>query len=260
MMIDAGPIWIKCIFAEEINIIRMETLKEKLEMVKSSEGFINHMSNIAKSLLSEYQIRKGEKRYDILEIEFYYFDKDHPDIITYPRTAESGDWFFHQSGVDLCFKSVVVRNENTKDDGRQGTINPENSHFGGILIRAIRRGDGTLFLGPLNTCDELFDRLNAFGNNDDLMPLIEKRESAKPYEEKSYSRYFKFSSDSTKKKDTLSKGYMTYNNDIKLGICIEEKYRYSLLDEVEPVCKKLATYKRTVNLIDKPSLPAPKPL
>lgn len=238
----------------------METLKEKLEMVKSSEGFINHMSDIAKSLLCDYQIRKGEKRYDILEIEFYYFDKNYPDIITYPRTAESGDWFFHQSGVDLCFKSVVVRDENTKDDGRQGTINPENSHFGGILIRAIRRGDGTLFLGPLNTCYELFDRLNAFGNNDDLMPLIEKRETAKTGEMKNRKRYFKFSSDSTKKKEASLKYYTTYNNDITLEKLIENEYRYSLLDEVEPVCKKLATYKRTVGLTDKPGSPAPKPL
>jgi hypothetical protein len=258
-MIDAGTLCIKCIFAEKFNIIRMETLKEKLEMVKSSEDFKNQMDGIAKSLLCDYQIKKGEKRYDILEIEFYYFDKGHPDIITYPRTAESGDWFFHQSGVDLCFKSVVVRDENTKNDGRQGTINPQNSHFGGILIRAIRRGDGALFLGPLNTCDELFDRLNAFGNNDDLMPLIEKRETGKPDEKKKHSRYFKFSTDSNKKRDTLSKDYTTCNNDITLGICIEAKYRYSLLDEVEPVCKKLATYKRTVELIDKPSLLEPKP-
>jgi hypothetical protein len=222
----------------------MKTLKEKLEMVKSSEDFIKHMNDIAKSLLCDYQITKGKKCYDILEIEFYYFDKGHPDIITYPRTSESGDWYFHQSGVDLCFNSVVVRDEDTKGGKRQGTINPKSSHFGGILIRAIRRGDGTLFLGPLNTCNELFDRLNAFGNNDNLMPLLEKRKSAKTGKIKKCSRYFKFSSDSAKKKDTLSKGYTTCYNDITLGICIKEEYRYSLLDEVNPVCKKLATYKK----------------
>jgi hypothetical protein len=99
------------------------------------------------------------------------------------------------------------------------------------------------------------------------MPLIEKRETGKPDEKKNHRRYFKFSTDSNKKKfstdsnkkkETLSKDYTTCN-DITLGICIEAKYRYSLLDEVEPVCKKLATYKRTVELIDKSSLLESKP-
>ena len=42
-----------------------------------------------------------------IDIEFYWFSKNHKDTITYPRNCNAGDWFFHNSGVDLAFDSYV---------------------------------------------------------------------------------------------------------------------------------------------------------
>ena len=103
-------------------------------------------------------IHKGDKEYEIVDIEFYMYNSQHPDVITYPRVMEMGRWFFHSSGVDLTFQSTPDR-------------------FGGILIRGIRNvdddNDNNQILGPQRCVNALWDNFNAFDNRYDTeYPII----------------------------------------------------------------------------------------
>lgn len=125
-----------------------------------------YFADIAKELMCNHRILKGNTAYDIVEIEFYLFTPKHQDVITYPRATSEGQWFFHQSGVDLTFKSVNVEftNEETRDTIKEG--NGETSTFGGILIRGIRRlRDKKYIWGPLKCVNELWDIFDSFSSN-----------------------------------------------------------------------------------------------
>lgn len=113
---------------------------------------------IATKLFSDYVIKKGDKQYKIIEIEFYLYNKTHPDVITYPRHIEAGRWYFHQSGIDITFES-----------------NEES--FGGILIRGIQDSNGRKFLGPLKCVEELWDNFNAFTSTTDEYPYLQLQEN-----------------------------------------------------------------------------------
>lgn len=110
------------------------------------KGFQDKCEEIAEKLLKNYCIQCGEKKYYFAEIEFYYYDKERWNNKwnekTYPRDKkDAGDFFFHYSGVDICFNSKF-------DEGK----------FGGILIRSLK-DDGHFITGPsvcmleiLNNC------------------------------------------------------------------------------------------------------------
>lgn len=140
-----------------------ETLKRWLnleDISESSEGdnYETHFSKIAELLLINFAIVKGTDKSEIVEIEFYLFTPSHPDVITYPRITEAGQWFFHQSGVDITFKS----------DGKR---------YGGILIRGIKQiesiGKRRPILGPLKCMDALWDKFDAFNPQGQDIPHLE---------------------------------------------------------------------------------------
>ena len=94
-----------------------ETVKQRFEL-------------IAKQLFNQYEIIKGEKTYDFLEIEFYFYSNNHPDTTTYKRNMPAGLWHTHLSGVDITFES--------NDD-----------YYGGVLIRSIIDHENKVINGPL---------------------------------------------------------------------------------------------------------------
>lgn len=121
----------------------------------SDSTVINEVfKEIAVELFSNYHIQKGIRKYELLEIEFYFFSNNHKDIITYPRTSDRpGMWFFHMSGVDITFGSKVECN---------------NEFYGGILIRSMIRTDENKpfpISGPMKCVEELFDYINAVDHN-----------------------------------------------------------------------------------------------
>ena len=135
---------------------------------------------IARFLMGNYVIKKGNKEYAIVEIEFYYYSPDHKDFITYPRKTEAGRWFFHQSGVDLTFKSRGI--EYTKEGNKKVTFKlTDNPAFGGILIRGIydMAGDEYIF-GPLKCVNLLWDEFDAFDGNKQEYPILDKVEVTLP--------------------------------------------------------------------------------
>ena len=71
-----------------------------------SEDTDTLFSSLAQLLFNRCIIKAGDKNYRLLEIEFYLYSSSHPDLITYPRIDSEGvNWFFHQSGVDICLYS-----------------------------------------------------------------------------------------------------------------------------------------------------------
>jgi hypothetical protein len=161
----------------------MEELKKLLDLskLKSSNVIEDCFRKVAKELFQNYHIEKGENCfYDFVEIEFYYYSEGHQDVITYARTANAGDWFFHNSGVDIAFKSV-----NDKEC------------YGGILIRGIKKGDAVI-AGPLNCVDELFDKFTALEIPKDF-PIITLKENKTNEEPKCCKRWIKSKSQNLNK-------------------------------------------------------------
>lgn len=135
-----------------------------------------HFKELAKIILENVIIKKGDNLYIPREIEFYLYSSKHRDIITYPRNSCGGEWFFHPSGVDITFESNVEIRPNSKNVNKPFLTN--DAFFGGILIRAIdkiEKSKGDIIksiTGPLNVLDELFDQFNAFNKPDNFPCLI----------------------------------------------------------------------------------------
>lgn len=126
----------------------MQLLKSPFEKLEgNSEKFQSKCSDIATKLIQYFCIECGTKKYYFAEIEFYYYKvglwDEEWNKKTYPRTGKkAGDFFFHYSGVDICFDSEFKKGE-----------------FGGILIRSLKDTDGNFITGPsvcsleiMNTC------------------------------------------------------------------------------------------------------------
>nr|WP_321378669.1 hypothetical protein [uncultured Bacteroides sp.] len=132
---------------------------KKLLIIKSDEDVEARFKQIANALFQNYHIEKGTDIYDFLEIEFYYFNEQHPDIVTYDRTIDGGKWFLHASGIDISFQSKVEKDE-------KGKIDYDNSFYGGILIRSLskRTANDTsrVIGGPRKCLYELFNDIDVF--------------------------------------------------------------------------------------------------
>ncbi|MDD7514462.1 MAG: hypothetical protein PUK08_04480, partial [Campylobacter lanienae] len=155
-------------------------LKELLTKESLLENGVNGLEEkfdeIAKILLTKTKIVKGTREYYITDIEFYLYCDGHEDIITYPRNCEAGDWFFHDSGVDISFESNIKFDNTGKAELSSKNI------FGGILLRGIKPVGGyssskNLTDAPKNIVDELFDKFSAFEESEHFLvnfPLLKE--------------------------------------------------------------------------------------
>lgn len=88
----------------------------KLKELMSLNGEMNaaeiesRFTQIAKLLFEDFAIQKGEKIYLFKEIEFYFYNKHHRDIITHPRFSDSLYWYVNDfGGIDLNFPSEICK-------------------------------------------------------------------------------------------------------------------------------------------------------
>ncbi|MBD5360000.1 MAG: hypothetical protein HDR87_04750 [Bacteroides sp.] len=134
-----------------------ELIKQLQSCPASADDISNYFSETAKLLMNGYVISKRGVEYEIIDIEFYLFTPEHQDVITYPRDCKAGEWFFHQSGVDLTFATT-------------------ENQFGGILIRGLREAGekDPKAVGPLKCVDLLWDKFSAFEVVDAEIPIITK--------------------------------------------------------------------------------------
>ena len=182
------------------NLLRQEWLLDGSNIEKKFQ-------DLASILLHNVVILKGNKKYKLTDIEFYFYCPTHQDIITYPRNSKAGEWFFHSSGVDLSFESNVPMREKAST-GKLMPCLTSDSAFGGILIRGIKHIDcfsdhqeeKYKLNGPMKVCEELFDKFDAFGNPDDFPRIILEKHNATSHIKSNHRVNLKSASKTTKDK------------------------------------------------------------
>ena len=158
--------------------LRLKLTKDSLRNEILQNGYQKTFDKIAKILLNKVAICKGEKIFYIKDIEFYLYENNHRDIVTYPRICKAGQWFFHPSGIDISFESSVDVKSN--DYELFQPILREDAFFGGVLIRAIFPADKAPsdarkynLDGPHKVEWALFDCFDAFNETTNFPHLIE---------------------------------------------------------------------------------------
>ena len=131
---------------------------------------------IAKMLFESFAIQKGETMYLFKEIEFYFYNKNHRDIITHPRVSKPLCWYVNDfGGIDLNFESKIKFENrlNSKGKNVKKYVLDESAYFGGVLIRQLKEVEsGEILKGPL-ACAELFRCYDATGVDHDFPVLVE---------------------------------------------------------------------------------------
>ena len=191
------------------NLLRQEWLLDGSNIEKKFQ-------DLASILLHNVVILKGNKKYKLTDIEFYFYCPTHQDIITYPRNSKAGEWFFHSSGVDLSFESNVPMREKAST-GKLVPCLTSDSAFGGILIRGIKhigcfsdhQEEKYKLNGPMKVCEELFDKFDAFDNPDDFPRIILEKHNATSHIKSNHRVNLKSASKTTKDKvaSILSNNY-----------------------------------------------------
>jgi hypothetical protein len=106
-----------------------------------------HFDYVAGLLLNRIILHVGENQYRFTEIEFYFFKSgihEDPFIHKDKMQLETGQWYFHGSGLDITFGDGI--------------------NHGGILIRGMSQlkcQEQKFINGPLRVINEIF---KAFGN------------------------------------------------------------------------------------------------
>lgn len=203
-------------------------LKEKLSLSncpKEQNEFFEYFKVIANLLMNKCVISKEGVNYEILEIEFYLFTPHHQDVISYPRDTKVGQWFFHQSGVDLTFES-------------------DNKYFGGILIRGLRNIDtGQLTLGPQKCVDLLWDKSDAFKIQENEYPIIKVACQKLDENIRNYPRWIPVKDDDKAKmleywtERVKDKGYDVCPTTDKTDIIFNSPYRFIKFDLINGIPK-----------------------
>ena len=116
----------------------LEELSQKL-CKKNINNYQVVFSEYANKLMNEYCLKVDDKKYNLIEIEFYFYDKEnHPDPYIYcnEKQKDCGKFYFHGSGMDITFGNGKC--------------------YGGILIRSIMNEEGQYINGSLKLLEELF--------------------------------------------------------------------------------------------------------
>lgn len=114
----------------------------KINRISNEDEVEKTLEEMALELLRNVVISKGDRRYRIVELEFYWYKEGiHEDTTVYPRVCQVGEFFYHYSGVDIALDTC---------------LEPGKVSFGGILIRALKKGE-EIIGGPLKCKDELLN-------------------------------------------------------------------------------------------------------
>ena len=182
---------------------------------------------IAKMLFESFAIQKGETVYLFKEIEFYFYNKNHRDIITHPRISKPLCWYVNDfGGIDLNFSCIIKRESrpNSKGKNVMKYVLDDSAYFGGILIRQlIEKESGEILKSPL-ACAELFRCYDATGvdyefpvlvdHNNDVMsfickPRVNLLRSNQSVEDKVYNILYQYHDNVRPDNETL---YLDFKN------------------------------------------------
>ena len=151
---------------------KIEELRESLVLNDVAEEEIkDKFDKIAKNLFNNFIIKTSYGDFRFEEIEFYFHSKNHPDYIAHPRKSEPLIWYINDfGGIDINFKSEAQKQ--TPNDPWSKYCWDEESYYGGILIRQLKRiSDDFLLKGPLKVA-ELFRNLGCATEGNGAMPQL----------------------------------------------------------------------------------------
>ena len=190
----------------------------------------DRFEKIAKMLFESFAIQKGEKKYLFKEIEFYFYNKNHRDIITHPRVSKSLCWYVNDfGGIDLNFASSIKRENrvNSKRKNIEKYVLDDSAYFGGILIRQLISEDGSAIISGPIACAELFRCHDATGVdyefpilvelNNDVMSFIRKPRvnllrSNQSVEDKVNNILYQYHDNVQSSKETLYKEFLNFKD------------------------------------------------
>ena len=126
---------------------------QKPNNFSSIEIASNWFDKIAQELLNNYNLIVVGEKYRLVEIEFYCYGEEHPDVFTHrdKLQTEFGCWYFHRNSGKYkngSFKGLDL----TCGDGTM---------YCGILIRSIEKADGKFICGPSLCVDELLTTIQS---------------------------------------------------------------------------------------------------
>ncbi len=216
-------------------IIIMKELKSLLSSLDANstdkdKQVENVFENLANRLLNDYHIAKGDEEYYFVNIEFYFCNNNHLDVITYPRAVDGGKWFFHPSGIDLTFKSRF-----TPYNGDKMLVDTSHDFFfGGILVRdVLRKGDREFFNGPYKCEWELFDIFDAITPSICDIPRVVRNRMTLGLETSSAVRHFSYDEEKMERKlkelrEKVFIGDIALTDKDFFSFIKEKKYAYSI--------------------------------
>ena len=156
---------------------KIEELKQlmSIDACNTVPDIQQHFDHIAKLLFECFVIEYEGSRYLFKDIEFYYYNKNHRDIITHPRCSKAMQWYINDfGGIDLNFESSIKFNIiiNDKKKSSKRYLLDDNASFGGILLRKLEKDDGSEILDGPWACAELFRSFNAVSADNGFPRLI----------------------------------------------------------------------------------------
>lgn len=156
----------------------IESLRKLMTFNASLNSFDieRRFEQIAKILFAKFAIKKGQTIYLFKDIEFYFYNQNHKDIITHPRNSDALLWYVNDfGGIDINISSNIktTLSSDSKKKIRTKYILDGNEYFGGILIRQLIDTDRQQVIGGPLRCADLFRCHNAFGYDNDYPILVE---------------------------------------------------------------------------------------
>ena len=151
---------------------KIEELRKDLVLNNLTEKELEtRFKEIAENLFNNFIIKTSYGDFRFEEIEFYFHSKNHPDYIAHPRKSEPLIWYINDfGGIDINFKSEAEKQ--TPNDPWSKYCWDEESYYGGILIRQLKRiSDDFLLKGPLKVA-ELFRNLGCATEGNGAMPQL----------------------------------------------------------------------------------------
>ena len=152
---------------------KIEELRKSLVLNKLTEKkeFETQFKEIAENLFNNFIIKTSYGDFRFEDIEFYFHSKYHPDYIAHPRKSEPLIWYINDfGGIDINFKSEAKK-QNPNDPWSKYCWD-EESYYGGILIRQLKRiSDGWELGSPLKVA-ELFRNLGCATEGNGAMPQL----------------------------------------------------------------------------------------
>ena len=175
-----------------ITIMTIEELRELFIIGKDATKDVikGRFDLIAKALFNNFAIKSGNDYYTFKEIEFYFYNRYHKDIITHPRNSEPMQFYVNDfGGIDINFESKIKFREFKREKDKNDTIIKrryvldDNAYFGGVLIRQLRKYTKSnkgldyveLLDGPWK-CADLFRKLS------EKLPVLEEYSNEKKVE------------------------------------------------------------------------------